>query len=113
MKPIKHNYLGKKYLVENCQKIKIDTVVRKAKKDLVTVLIKGEIEINGFNINITSHTLHHKGKRLWFECPLCKQRCGVIYQHPTKNNLMGCRKCLDLDYRSRRYKGMVENNILN
>ena len=110
MKTIHNNNLGKKYLVEDCKNIRIDQVVRKAKKDLIITFIKGQIEIEGFDINVISHTLYHGGKRLWFECPLCNKRSGVIYRHPTKN-IIGCRLCLDLDYQCRRFKGMVENSL--
>lgn len=109
MKPLSRNNLGKKYLVEDCQKIRIDKVVKKAKEDLIDTLIRGQAEVDGFVVNITSHRLHHGGKRLWFECPLCELPCGIIYRHPT-NRLVGCRLCLELEYKSRRYKGMIENS---
>jgi len=111
MKPTNNNNLGKKYLVEDCQNIRIDSVVRKAKKQLLNTIITGMVEIDGYDVKITSHRLHHGGERLWFVCPLCNRKVGVIYQHPIKNNLIGCRLCLDLEYRCRRFKGMVENKI--
>ncbi len=110
MKTITHNDLGKKYLVENCQKIRIDTLVKKTKKDLLTSILQAQIEAGGFTVNVTTNTLHHGGKRFWFECPVCKLPCGIIYKHPI-NNQVGCRTCLNLEYRARQYKGMVENSI--
>jgi len=108
MKPLTHNSLGRKYLVEDCQKIRIDAIVRQAKKNIEETLIHGLVEMEGFQLNITSHRLHHGGKRLWFECPLCKLPCGIIYKHPIEGKLVGCRTCLELEYRCRRFKGMIE-----
>ncbi len=108
MKTIIPNDLGKKYLVEDCQKIRIDSVIRVIKNDIKKVLIKGQTELNGFNINIVSTKMHHSGERLWFECSICLKPVGIMYQHPV-NNYIGCRTCLNLEYKSRRYKGMIEN----
>jgi hypothetical protein len=47
---------------------------------------------------------------LWFKCPLCGSRVGVLFRHPAANTV-GCRRCLKLEYRKRRYKGMVENTL--
>ena len=110
MKPTTPNNLGKKYLVEDCQNIRIESMVRKAKKALVSSLVKGEVELNGFTVNLTSKPLHHGGERLWFVCPICQLAVGVLYKHITLENL-GCRRCLNLEYRSRRFKGMIENNV--
>ncbi len=110
MKTTTHNNLGKKYLVEDCQNIRIESMVRKAKKDLISSLTRGEAELDGFTINLTSKPLHHGGERLWFICPLCKMAMGVMYRHPI-SEIIGCRHCLNLEYRSRRFKGMVENNV--
>ncbi|PLX27561.1 hypothetical protein C0581_03375 [Candidatus Parcubacteria bacterium] len=113
MKATNHNNLGRKYLVEDCKNIRIEYVVRKAKKELLNTIIKGMVEIGGYNVKITSHTLHHGGQRLWFVCPSCNQKVGIIYEHPIKNNLIGCRICLNLDYRCRAKKGMIENQYNN
>ncbi len=58
---------------------------------------------------LASKKLHHVDDKLWFICPLCRQTVGVIYKRPIKNNLIGCRICLDLKYRCRKYKGMIES----
>ena len=51
------------------------------------------------------------GIRYWFKCPVCEMRIGVLFIHPL-NRKVGCKKCLNLDYRSRRYKGMIENSVV-
>jgi hypothetical protein len=109
MKTTPLNNFGKTYLTEECQKIRIDKIIRNSKKELLQTIIQAQIETEGWKIEITTHTLHHGGKRLWFKCPLCALPCGIIYKHPL-NHLMGCRRCLKLDYRARRYKGMIESN---
>jgi len=110
MKTMTNNDLGKKYLVEECQKIRIDTIVRQARKGLLDTLIQGMVEIEGFNVKIIESHLYHGGKKLWFQCPLCKLARGVLYQHPLDSQI-GCRNCLRLEYRSRAKKGMVDCNI--
>ena len=100
MKTIKHNDFTK-YLVEDCKNVRIEKVVKRARGEIAKALMQGLVEIGGFDVRIISSSLHHGGLRLWFECPICSQKVGVIYQHPTKNNLIGCRGCLGLDYRSR------------
>lgn len=110
MKTIKGNDYGEKYLVEDCKKIRIDEVVKKSKKQILESILHGFIELDGVSLGVTSHTLHHGGRRLFFECIICKLPCGIIYKHPVTSQI-GCRQCLQLDYRSRRYKGMIENNL--
>ncbi len=110
MKTTKLKDLGKKFLVEDCQKIRIEGVVKKAKKSILTTLVKGMMEVGGVRVTVTSKKLHHGGERLYFKCPLCGQVVGILYKHPFQKSI-GCRKCLNLEYRSRRYKGMIEGKI--
>lgn len=111
MKSINPNNLGKKYLVDECQNIRIEKTLQCLKFGLKKALIEATVEIDGFVIVLTNKKLHHGGDRLWFVCPLCRLPAGVVYRHPIQSNLVGCRNCLDLEYSSRRYKGMVENEI--
>ena|SRR3989338_2419046 len=111
MKPSTLNNLGKKYLVEDCEKIRIDHVIRQVKKEVQKTVITAVAVVDGFEVKLTSHKLHHGGDRLWFVCPICRLPAGLIYRHPVQYDLVGCRRCLGLDYRSRRFKGMVENGL--
>ena len=104
------NYSGNSILVDNCPKIQISDVVADAKKELLPVIMKHITVINGYPVSFTTSKLAHGGERIWFKCPLCSKRIGVVYKSPL-NELVGCRDCLGLEYRSRRYKGMVENMI--
>jgi hypothetical protein len=94
-------------LVEGCRKIKISDFLRKYRNEIKKTIIESELEILGLNINLTTSKTCYNGIRFWFKCPLCKKRVGVLFKHPL-NNTIGCRKCLNLEYRKRRYKGMIE-----
>jgi len=109
MKSLNPNNLG--LLVEECQKIKISDFLRKYKIELKKALIKSELEMMGLNIELTTSKTRYNGIRLWFKCPLCGRRIGILFQHPLTNQI-GCRQCLNLEYRKRKYKGMIEGKNL-
>lgn len=102
------NNLGKTIIVDECQQISINTFIRRAKIQLKKTLISSQIEMSGVSIHLAISVTGNGGLRFWFECPLCKKRVGVLYTHPLNQNV-GCRKCLGLEYRNQRYKGMVED----
>lgn len=101
------NDFGKKILAENCRKIEISEILREVKRKLKRQLLKSEIEAEGIAIELTESKTGFGGKRNWFACPICKRRVGVLYKHPVSQGL-GCRRCLRLDYRKHRFKGMIE-----
>ena len=109
MKSLKPNDLGKRFLVEESQRISITSYIRTAQEKLKGVLITAEIEVGNTHIELVQSKTAFGGTRYWFKCPLCERRAGMLYIHPF-NAILGCRACLNLEYRSRRYKGMVENN---
>lgn len=111
MKPLSHNNFGNIHLVELCQKIRADQVIKQIKKDINKAILEARIAVDGFEVGITTTNLYSGGKRFWFVCPLCKLPVGIVYRHPLNTALVGCRRCLKLDYRSRRYRGMVEEKI--
>mgnify|MGYP003351781611 CR=1 FL=1 len=108
MKTLTLNDLGKRILVEDCQKIKMkeffDTIKKKAKEDL----FKSELYISNLKIDFATSKTSFGGTRYWFSCPICKGRTGTLFVHPFTINV-GCRKCLNLEYKKRVFKGMVEN----
>ena len=110
MKTISPNDLGKKFLVEECQKISINPFLRKAKRGLKEVLISSELNANNFTIQLTTSKTGLGGIRFWFMCPICQARIGILYVHPFSQQI-GCRICFGLEYRKRRYKGMVESSV--
>jgi len=105
---MKPNDFGKTFLVEECQKIEINTFLRKAKLKLKEVLINSELTAEGITIDLATSKTGLGGTRYWFRCPVCHKRVGVIFVHAISQKL-GCRSCLGLEYRKRRYKGMLEN----
>ena len=103
------NNFGKKYLVEQCQKISLKKIFSKYHLDIKKLIASSELEAQGIKIEFITSKTNYGGTRLWFCCPLCKKRIGVLYKHPL-SNIFGCRQCLNLDYRKRKYKGMIEEN---
>ncbi|MBM2820831.1 MAG: hypothetical protein HW405_591 [Candidatus Berkelbacteria bacterium] len=108
MKTLNPNNLG--LLVEECPKIKISDFLKKYRAELKKTLILSELEIMGTNVGLTLSKTRYNGIRFWFKCPICGRRIGVLFKHPL-TNATGCRKCLNLEYRKRRYKGMIEGKL--
>jgi len=104
------NDFGKKYLVEQCQKIKLSDLIGKITEQVKESVIRAKIESEGYDILLNKSKQAFGGTRYWFSCPICHKRAGVLYKHPISQNL-GCRKCLLLDYRKHRYSKMVENVV--
>jgi len=110
MKQSKLNNLGKKYLVDQCQSVDISDYLGGAKRQIKELLINSEIEANGLKIGLITSLTNYKGLRYWFKCHLCGKRAGKLYKHPI-SQILGCRGCLRLEYRCRRYKNMLESQI--
>lgn len=107
---MKPNDFGKKYLVEQCQKIEVADYIRKAKKEIKEVLIDHYLEADEYDVRLNTTKTGFGGVRFWFSCPLCNRRAGVLYKHPV-SQILGCRKCLNLDYRKHRYSKMIESDV--
>lgn len=108
MKSIQPNDYGK-ILTDQCAEVDINDLVREYRSEANYRVEKLLVQIGEVECQLTA-TNAGGGKRYWFLCPICSGRVGKLYQHPL-NQLVGCRKCLNLDYRSRRYKGMVESQL--
>lgn len=109
MKTLNPNDLGKKYLVEECQKIRIEDFLKVYRNKLKELILTSELEVSGLKIELSISKTCYNGIRFWFRCPLCEKRVGVLLKHPLTNKI-GCRRCLNLEYRKRRYKGMIETS---
>lgn len=105
------NDLGKNFLVEECSKIKVEDFLKRCRNNLKELIIGSELDASGWKVELTTSKTHYNGMRLWFKCPVCGLRIGVLFKHHL-TDLVGCRRCLGLEYRKRRYKGMVENDLL-
>ena len=99
---------GKPILVDECQKIDIRSCIRAANRKLKEALLAAEMRIGNKTIELISTKTAFGGVCYWFRCPLCLKRAGTLFEHPLTGEI-GCRSCLELEYRSRRYKGMLEN----
>jgi hypothetical protein len=111
MKPINPNDSGNvKTLVEECQRISMSAYMKRAIPKLKSALLTAEIEIDNKVIELTPSRTAFGGVRYWFKCPICTCRVGTLFVHPISHDV-GCRKCLGLEYRSRKYKGMVEDSL--
>ncbi len=109
---MKPNDLGKTFLVEECQRIEVNSFLRVAKLKLKDILISSELDAQGISVELITSKTGFGGTRYWFKCPSCQRRVGTLFVHAISQNL-GCRRCLGLEYRKRRYKGMVENSSPN
>lgn len=107
MKKLSPNDFGKKYLVEDSQRIKIADFLRLYKTKLKELILCSELEVLGVKTRLVTTKTSYNGIRFWFQCPSCQKRIGILYKHPLTNQI-GCRSCLNLDYRQHRYKGMME-----
>lgn len=105
------NDLGKKFLVEGCQRVSISEFIGKCRGELMDTLINSEIEISGIQVELLTSKTGFGGVRYWFKCPLCGQRVGVLFKHAVLSQI-GCRLCLNLEYRQRRYRGMLEGKSM-
>jgi hypothetical protein len=101
---------GKRFLVEECQKISIKDYVKIAGRKLKEAILCSELGVNEISVSLTTSQTGFGGSRYWFACPMCGRRVGVIFVHPLTQNI-GCRLCLGLEYRKRRYKGMIEGDL--
>ena len=99
--------LGENKLVEDTQRIEIDSFVRQINKELKVRLLEAKLEALGVSIELTTSRTRFNGSRLWFLCPCCRKRSGILYNLSMK---LACRVCLGLLYRKQRYKGMIESH---
>lgn len=112
MKTINPNNFGNNITVEQCPKIAINSLLREVRTELKCFILKSKLEAMGVEIELSSSPTRFNGLRLWFKCPICKLRVGVLFLHPV-NELLACRLCLGIDYKARRFKGMLEQNLVN
>lgn len=105
---IKPYDLGEFQITDYSQKININDLVVQAQKELKLRLVEAQIEALGVKITLSTSQTCFNGKRLWFVCPICNRRSGIMYQHSSRE-IIGCRSCLKLKYKKQRFKGMVES----
>jgi len=104
------NNLGRNLLIEDCHKVAVSDVLQKYRVNIKETMLRSQFEMMSVDVHLTTTCTGNKGTRFWFVCPNCERRVGVLLIHPLQGEL-GCRKCLNLEYKKRRYKGMLESNI--
>jgi len=97
-------------LVEECQRVSVRDCVNATGEKLKEALLQSKVNINNLSVSLKTSKTGFGGKRIWFSCPLCQRRVGVLFVHPI-NQAIGCRNCLGLKYRKQRFKNMIENDI--
>jgi len=93
-------------VAENLVRLDIQRFIRQANQQLKEKLISSQLEIEGISVTFSYSITRFGGKRLWFCCPNCGRRVGIIYR--SIDNRVGCKQCLGLKYRKQRFKGMME-----
>lgn len=97
-------------MADNAMRINIDELVNCVKKELKIRLLQAKIEALGIEVSLTTSKTRFNGDRFWFLCPICQIKVGTLYKHPLQS-ILGCRNCLELKYKSQRYKGMIESGV--
>lgn len=95
-----------KILVEQCQKININDLVRDIKIEMTSLRLKEKIELLNQDIGITYTRCNFGGLRFWFVCPQCNNRVGVLYKNPISEAIL-CRKCHGLSYMKSTFHKMM------
>lgn len=102
---LKANDYGKILTLESLSKIKVDYLVRRARKETKRLYLESLDLGLGRRIDLVTSSTRFGGLRYWFSCPQCKRRAGVLYNGPDG---LSCRVCVGYRYRGSRYKGMHE-----
>jgi hypothetical protein len=79
------------FVPENLTKLNITDYVRKANQKLKTELVESQLEVDGMEVKLISSKTGFGGVRLWFVCPKCQRRSGVLYR--SLDGLVVCRLC--------------------
>lgn len=77
------------------QGIEINNFIKIAKKQLKISLVQAQIEALGHKITLTTSHTRFNGNRLWFVCPSCTRKAGVLYRGKIDEVLI-CRRCINL-----------------
>ena len=108
--PLTPNDLGESPLSENCVAVSIQKVLKQYQHSWKDSLLSSNLLVGVTTVRLACSDTRWGGKRLWFACPICKKKCGILYTHPL-NEQVGCRKCLGVKYWKQRYRGMVEQGV--
>lgn len=94
----------KKLLVEQCQKISIQQLK-------VSVCSDVALLINNQSVGIALSKCNYGGQRMWFLCPNCGKRSGVLYCRPLQEIFL-CRSCNQLTYQLSKYHRSTQESFI-
>lgn len=63
-----------KILVEQCQKININELVKNIKSEMFNIQIQSSIKTLNQTLNVATTRCFFGGERFWFICPDCKKK---------------------------------------
>lgn len=106
-KSLTPNDLGDFAVVENSPSLSIREVVGHYQQSWKQTLLASSVKVGDTQVKLISSPSRWGGVRIWFACPLCQARCGVVLIHPATQQV-GCRQCLNLKYKKQKYKNMIE-----
>lgn len=89
--------------------VSVDDVVRALRLEFERNLTEQPVYIGDVELKLSKSITGQGGHRYWFFCPGCNSRVAKLY---VQGNIAACRHCLRIKYRTSRYKGMVEGEIL-
>jgi hypothetical protein len=101
------NDFGKNITVEDCRRFPIRGLVESFKEKTKEAILNAKVMVNRQCVRLDATPLHFGGFRFWFLCPRCSHRIAVLLANPLTEEV-GCRACLGVEYRAKRFKGMVE-----
>lgn len=99
-----------KITIEDCQKISVSDYLKKFRDEFKQAVLSSVADVVGEDISLSTSRTHFGGKRYWFTCPHCNKRIGTLLIHPISQKV-GCRKCLGVNYKKRKFSGMLESNL--
>ncbi len=103
-----YNDSGEKILADLAQRADINSIKDCKSGDFISLTTGGgHISFQSHLVKIIHSQVRNGGYRLWFLAPCCQKKVGMLYFNPIINRL-GCRKCANIEYRSQRFKGMIE-----
>ena len=88
--------------------INVDDVVKALRTEFEKSLVLHPVMVGDLQLSLVKSITGQGGHRYWFICPDCGSRVAKLY---VVGDLVACRHCLNIKYRSSRYKNMPEGEI--
>jgi hypothetical protein len=102
------NDYGRFSLHEFTSSLNVDDVIKALRTQFEQSLETNPVNIGDIQVTLSKSITGFGGHRYWFVCPSCSSRVARLY---IEAPVVACRHCLQVKYRSSRYKGMLEDEI--